>query len=799
MFKNYLTVAVRNLMRHKAYALINIAGLSVGMACTILLLLWVQYELSYDRYHDNADRIFRVASRIEIGEMRGRYAVSNLPIGPALQRDYPAVLRAVRFYPHDRKLLVHYKDKRFLEDGIIYTEDAIFDVFKFPLISGDPKTALATADSLVITEAMAEKYFGSENPIGKILRVEDKVNLKVTGVLQNVPSNSHFTFNMLLSWELLKEDANYAHWEKQWIEHKFYTYLLLRSKRDAMQLENKFAALIQAHMGEILEALGGRIEYFLQPLTGIHLHSNLGLEISSNGNIVQVYVFTVIGLFILLIACINYMNLATARSLNRAKEVGVRKVLGANRIGLICRFFGESVIISFFSFFLAIGLVELSTPLFHTLIGSGIRLDYLNLPWLVPESVLLVLLVAVFAGCYPALFLSAFDPIRVLTGSFKAATPNLNFRSLLVVIQFAISTGLIIATCIVLNQLNFVTHKSLGFEKEHVVCIRARNSSIWRSFDATKSDLKGHSGITAVTAASRLPGQFPQIQVVMPEGTSFKRSQLFQYTSIDPDFIPALDIEIMAGRNFSAEFSSDIKDAILINEAAARHFQWDKPVGRKITFIEDELTTKTVVGVVQDFHLRSLHHTIQPLCLDYRPSLFRYVIVKIKPNRIREVLKFLEKRWEVLQPAFPFEYSFLDEAFDRQYSFEKKLSQIFSYFTFLAIFIACMGLFGLASFTTEQRTKEIGIRKALGASVSGIILLLSKEFTKWVLVANIIAWPIVYLAMNRWLQNFAYRINIGLGTFVLSALLALLIALLTVGYQALRAATANPVEALRYE
>ncbi len=799
MFKNYLTVAVRNLMRHKAYALINIAGLSVGMACTILILLWVQYELSYDRYHDNADRIFRVASHIEIGEMRGRYAVSNLPIGPALQRDYPEVLRAVRFYPHDRKLLVHYKDKRFLEDGIIYTEGAIFDVFKFPLISGDPKTALATADSLVITEAMAEKYFGSENPIGKILRVEDKVNLKVTGVLQNVPLNSHFTFNMLLSWELLKEDANYAHWEKQWIEHKFYTYLLLRSKRDAMQLENKFAALIQAHMGEILEALGGRIEYFLQPLTGIHLHSNLGLEISSNGNIVQVYVFTVIGLFILLIACINYMNLATARSLNRAKEVGVRKVLGANRIGLICRFFGESVIFSFFSFFLAIGLVELSTPLFRTLIGSGIRLDYVNLPWLVPGSILLVLLVAVIAGCYPALFLSAFDPIRVLTGSFKAATPNLNFRSLLVVIQFAISTGLIIATCIVLNQLNYVTHKSLGFEKEHVVCIRARNSSIWRSFNATKSDLKGHSGITAVTAASRLPGQFPQVQVVMPEGTSFNQSQLFQYTSIDPDFIPAMGIEIMAGRNFSAEFSSDIKDAILINEAAARHFQWDNPIGRKITFIEDELTTKTVVGVVQDFHLRSLHHTIQPLCLDYRPAGFRYVLVKIKPHRIPEVLQFLEKRWEVLQPAFPFEYSFLDEAFDRQYSFEKKLSQIFSYFTFLAIFIACMGLFGLASFTTEQRTKEIGIRKALGASVSEIILLLSKAFTKWVLLANIIAWPIVHLAMNRWLQNFAYRINIGLGAFVLAAGLAMAIALLTVGYQAFKTARANPLEALRYE
>jgi putative ABC transport system permease protein len=799
MPKNYLKVAVRNLLRNKAYTLINIAGLSVGMACTILILLWVHYELSYDRYHENADRIYRLASHIEIGEMRGRYAVSNLPIGSTLQRDYPEVIRAVRFYPHDRKLLVQYKGKRFLEDGIIYTEDTIFDVFRFPLISGDPNTVLATADSLVITEAMAEKYFGSENPIGKILKVEDKVDLKVTGVMQNVPLNSHFTFNMLLSWELLKEDSNYAHWEKTWIEHKFYTYLLLRSKQDAMQLEHKLAALIQAHMGIILETLGGRIEYFLQPLTGIHLRSDLGLEISGNGNIVWVYVFTVIGLFILLIACINYMNLSTARSIGRAREVGVRKVLGAHRSGLICQFIGESVILSFLAFLLATGLVELSTPLFRPLIGSDIRFDYLNLPGLVPGSILMVLLVAVSAGCYPALFLSAYHPVSDLSGSFKTRTPNMNFRSLLVVIQFAISTGLIIATCIVLNQLNYVTHKSPGFDKEHILCLRARNSSIWQSFDAIKSDLKGHPGISDVTASSRLPGQYPQLQVLMPEGTSYKQSQLFQYTSIDPDFVPAMGIEISAGRNFSAEFSSDIKEAILINEAAVRQFRWENPIGRKITFIEDELITKTVIGVVKDFHLRSLHHMIQPLCLDYRPSWFRYVIVKIKLTRIPEVLQFLEKRWELLQPAFPFEYSFLDQTFDRQYRVEKKLSQIFTYFTFLAIFIACLGLFGLASFTTEKRTKEIGIRKSVGASVSEIILLLSKQFTKWVLVANIIAWPIAYLAMNRWLQNFAYRIDIGLGTFVLAGVLVFIIALLTVSYQAVKAARANPVEALHYE
>jgi putative ABC transport system permease protein len=799
MFSNYFKIAIRNILRHKVYSIINIAGLSVGMVCTILILLWVQYELSFDRYHENADRIFRVASYIEIGEMRGRYAVSSLPIGSTLQRDYPEVLRAVRFYPHSRKLLVQYKDKKFLEDGILYAEDTVFDVFTFPLISGDPKTALETADSLIITQAMAQKYFGSENPIGKILKIEDKVDLKVTGVMQNVPANSHFSFNMLLSWELLKEDSSYTHWEEQWIEHKFYTYLLLRSKQDAMELENRFPALIQAHMGELLEAIGGRIEYFLQPLTGIHLHSDLGLELSGNGDIIWVYVLTVIGLFVLLIACINYMNLSTARSIKRAKEVGIRKVLGAHRSGLMYQFFGESVILSFCSFFLAVGFVELLMPLFRTLIGSDIRFDYLNLPWLIPALIGFVLLVAFLSGCYPALILSAFHPTAVIAGSFKTPTANMSFRSLLVVIQFAISIGLIIGTLIVLNQLNYVTHKSLGFDKEHIVCLRARNSSIWQSFDAVKSELKGHTGISDVTASSRLPGQFPQLQVLMPEGTSFKQSQLFQYTSIDPDFIPAMGIEITAGRNFSAKISADNKEAILINEAAARQFRWDDPIGRKITLIEDDQITKTVIGVVKDFHLRSLHHKIQPLCLDYRPSWFRYIIVKIKPNRIAEVLHFLEKKWELLQPAFPFEYSFLDEDFDRQYRFEKKISQIFSCFTILAVFIACLGLFGLASFTAEKRTKEVGIRKALGASISAIILLLSKEFTKWILVANIIAWPVAYFAMNSWLQNFAYRINIGLGIFLLAAVLAFVIALLTVGYQAVRTARANPVEALRYE
>jgi putative ABC transport system permease protein len=511
-----------------------------------------------------------------------------------------------------------------------------------------------------------------------------------------------------------------------------------------------------------------------------------------------VYAFSIIAIFMLFIACINFMNLSTAQSTSRAKEVGVRKALGAHRGKLVNQFFSETCLLSFISFVISLGLVEISLPFFRSLTGSELSFDYIFRPWFILGLVGLLTFVAFAAGIYPALFLSAFRSIKVLTGRLKTGVTGYRIRSVLVTFQFTISIGLIIGSVIAFSQLGYMKQKMLGFDKEQIVVMRLVGDSIKASIPSIKAELTAYSSIIDVAASSHVPGKMPGQHAVLPQGYSLTQTQSMADISINPDFIPLMGIQIVEGRNFSHDIASDPIDSILINEAAARRFDWKNPVGKTIYFMPKD-TNKTVIGVVGDYHLKSLHHKILPLYIDNDPSNFLYISIKMKPDNISETLHFLRKKWKEIAPAQTFDCFFLDESFDLQYQADEKLVVIFSNFTFLAIFIACLGLFGLAAFTAEQRTKEIGIRKALGATVSNIVMLLSREFIKWVLIANIIAWPIAYLAMNRWLQNFAYRINIGIGTFVLAALLALLIALLTVGYQAVRAARANPVDSLRYE
>jgi len=805
MVKNYLKVAVRNLLRHKAYTLINIAGLSVGMACTILILLWVQYELSYDRYHENVGRIYRLATDIDFGKWQGKLATNNFPAGPYLKRHVPEVLEAVRLQRIRDKLFVQYHDNKFFEKDILIADESVFDVFSFRLIRGDPKSALQTASDVVITENIAKKYFGNEDPVGKTIKLENKYPLTVSGVMANVPLNSHFTVNIFVSFKALIEldPAGYQEKMENWTKGiDNYTYLLLQKNCDFKKLEKKFPALIQTHAGEILRHLGGKMVFTLQPLSSIHLHSNLKTELSENGDAAYVYAYTVVALCILFIACVNFMNLSTARAAGRIKEVGIRKILGANRGRLIAQSLGDSILLSIISLIIALGLVELTLPLFSSLSGSPLNLHFVSVYRLFGGLLGLLFFVAILAGSYPAVFLSAFQPARVLSGRFNTSLSGIRFRNILVVFQFTISIALIAGTGIIFNQINYMKQKNLGFDKEQVLVLRVIDDSILKSFSSVKGELKNHTGITHVALSSHVPGQSPSFIVFVPEGFTPDQSQLMDFISIDSGFIPAMGIEIIGGRNFSSEFASDHSQAILINETAARQFDWENPIGKTIDLPVpdgDEKVTKTVVGVVRDFHTESLHKRIRPLYIENNAARFRYIALKVKPLTISDTLAFLRKKWKQIDPTQIFDYFFLDEAFSRQYKADEKLSRIFSCFTILAIFIACLGLFGLASFTAEKRTKEIGIRKALGASVSEIIWLLAKEFTRWVLVANIIAWPIIYLAMNRWLQNFAYRININLGSFVLSALLAFIIALLTVGYQAVKAARANPVEALRYE
>ena len=740
---------------------------------------------------------------LDIGKWHKRMAITSNPAGAALQKDYSEVLNYARFRDSGGRILVQYKNNKFFERGILYADNSVFDIFTFPMITGDSKSALKAAFSIVISEDMAKKYFGDEDPIGKVLKLEGKYDFTVTGVFKKAPKNSHLRFDMLVSYETY-DQANKAN-NDQWLgDLDALTYLLFREKVDLNAFESKLPAFVNKYIGADLRAIGGKVEFFLQPLKDIHLYSNLDFEMAGNGNVAYVYIFVAIALFILIIACINFMNLSTARSANRGKEVGVRKALGAHRGDLVKQFMGESFLFSFVSLIIALILVELCLPLFHVLTDGELSFNYLKQPHFMVGLLILTILVGFLAGSYPAFFLSAFQPLQVLTGRLKAGSADSRFRSILVILQFTISIALISATVVSLNQLHYIKAKQLGFDKEHVVVLRIIDSSIFKNIGSIKAELKRHPGISGITVSSHVPGHGARPLAVVPQGFIYNRSQVMDQISIDPDFIPTMGIEILAGRNFLPQSENDRSEAMLINESAARLLGWDDPIGKVIGDVGEPSkgsfdSQKQIIGLVRDFHVKPLHFKIEPLFIEIKPALYNFILIKLVPGKLSETMDFLRNKWEAIDPTHTFDYFFLDESFDYQYKAEQRLSTIFSYLTSLAIFIACLGLFGLAAFTAEQRTKEIGIRKALGASVSNIVIMLSKEFTKWVVVANIIAWPIAHVAMNRWLQNFAYRINIGLGTFVLSALLAFIIALLTVGYQAIKAAKANPVDALRYE
>jgi putative ABC transport system permease protein len=586
-----------------------------------------------------------------------------------------------------------------------------------------------------------------------------------------------------------------------WLSLNYYTYILLQKGADSKTLEQKFPAMIDKNAGSILQAVKGEIKLILQPLTSIHLHSRLEQEISATSNIAYVYIFSAIALFIMFIACMNYMNLATARSAKRAQEVGMRKVLGAHRARIIRQFLSESLITSIISCVIALLFVEVALPLFRSVSGINLRINYMENPWLIPGLLGLTIIVGLVAGSYPAFFLSSFQPIRILKGSLRTGKASTHFRGVLVIVQFTISIVLIIGTIITFSQLKYMKNTALGFEKEQILIVSISDESTVESLAPFKGELRNHPGIIDVAASSHVPGQTTYYNPFLPEGFTRDQMPWMGQLNVDTDFIPTMGIELSAGRNFSSELNTDQTRSVIINETAAKRFGWDNPVGKTIGELSDSggFIKRPVIGVVKDFHIESLHREITPLLITNNPEWLNSLSIRIAPNKIPETMGFLSEKWKQHNPLRPFRYFFLDDSFDAQYRADERLSKIFSYFSILAIFIACLGLFGLASYTAEQRTKEIGIRKVFGATISGIVKLLTKEFNRWLLVANIIAWPVAYYAMRKWLQGFAYRTNIELYFFVLSAVIALAIALLTVSYQAFKAAKADPVKSLRYE
>jgi putative ABC transport system permease protein len=806
MFSNYFKIAFRNLRRNKATTAINIAGLALGISSCLLIVLFVQNQLSYDRYNKKADRIFRVVLRgkMQVGELKEANVMP--PVAATLKKDFPEIEEATRIRPYGSPRIT-YGNKTFKEDQIAFVDSNFFRVFTVPLIKGNPHTALAAPNNVVISRSVAKRYFGDEDPVGKVLQFKDnKAAATVTGLFDEIPANSHFHFGVLVSMSSLPEAS-----EPTWLNSNFFTYLVLPEHYDYKKLEAKLPQEVDRYVGPQLQKglgltmdqfkkNGNSIGLYLQPLTDIHLHSDLTGNIEPTGNLSYVYIFSAVALFMLLIACINFMNLSTAAAFKRAREVGIRKVMGSVKGQLIRQFLLESLVLTAIALGLALLLVYIVLPFFNTLTGQQLDLNLASHPWLLPGLLLLGLFTGLLAGSYPAFFLSSFNPITVLKGKLTAGKSSAGLRSGLVVFQFFISISLIIGTMVVYGQLSYMRHKDLGYNKDQVLIVQ----EIWwlgNKKEAFRQQLLQDPRVVSVTSSGYLPAGPSNGNnfFAYSDGNKDQMVKNLRY-DVDENYIPTLGMTMTAGRNFSKEYGSD-STAIIVNETAVRAFGWkNNPLGHTITHSENDGVTSTyhVIGVVKDFHFRSLHEQITPLVMTLGQD-YNNFIVRTRTKDIAGLLSALQHQWSSMTTESAFSYSFLDQRFDNTYKSEQNIGIILGIFAGLTIFVACLGLFGLATFTAAQRVKEIGIRKVLGADVTGLVTLLSKDFLKLVGIAFLISAPVAWLVMNRWLQDFVYRMSISWWIFAAAALLALLVALLTIGSQAIKAATANPVKSLRSE
>ncbi|MGD8777486.1 MAG: ABC transporter permease [Ignavibacteria bacterium] len=779
LFWNYAKVALRNIKRYKGYSFINIFGLTIGLTCTILILLWVQDELSYDRFHENTDRIFRIIDYEKFTDGSDLVFSSNPPaLAPYLLENYPDIENTVRVVSLNRKT-VKYNDNYFNEDGLLFVDPSFFEIFTYKFLKGESRQTLTQPNEVILTKKTAEKYFGSQDPIGKVLTIENQFNYLVTGVIEDVPSNSHLQFGFIVPFQNLKDFGyNIEGWNNFYIK----TYIMLNNKADTEIVSSKISGVIKKNVEKVFAELS------LQPLTSIHLYSVR--SINETGDIKYIYIFTTIALFILFTACINFMNLSTARSIKRAKEVGMRKVIGAVKKQIVFQFYGESFLTVFISLFASLFLVLLLLPYFNELSGKSLSIN-------IEESymfLVLLFIIAVFtglvAGSYPAVFLSSFRPVEVFKGFSKSSAAGLLFRKVLVTFQFILTISLIAGVFVIGSQLKLIRNQKLGYNKENLLHIGLNRDSR-QKVDLLKKEFKKISGIKSITAVSELPSYLGSSIAPDWEGKRTNASVLLQILNADFDYANTLQLKMSEGRFFSGEFSADSNTAVVVNETAVKAMGMDSPVGKKIEDME-------IIGVVKDFHFGTLHSEIKPLCIFYDEE-YNDLILRFEKGNLHETIAVLTNTWKKLLPATPFNYKFLDETIDALYKSDMRLEKIINSFTFLILFVACLGLFGLASYTVEQRTKEIGVRKVLGASVYEITFMLAKDFLYLVLIANIIAWPVSYYLLNKWLTDFAYKINITVWIFIASGLIALIVALIIVSYHAFKSALSNPVNALRTE
>jgi putative ABC transport system permease protein len=799
MIRNYLKVAIRNLLKYRGYTFINILGLAVGIAASVLIFLYVTHEMSYDTFHEKADRAYRItADWSNQGDSRIHQLGTPFILAQTIRDKYPQVEAITQLSGPLGDVIIRYRDTAFKETDVFAAESSFFDVFSFPLLEGNPETSLNDPNMIVITRSLAQKYFGGEDPMGKTIEMQalgQKEFFKVTGVMEDIPQNSHFRFDMLISMKTIYPEPNLG-----WTWNNYATYVALQEGVTQGLMEEKLVEIDKVHCE------GGREHipwiWTLEPITRIHLHSDLVTGNQPNGSMAYVRLFTGVAVLILLIAGINFVNLATARSARRAKEVGLRKVVGSQRKQLIQQFLGESVLLSLIALVFAVILIQVALPFYRNLTGKSMALPYFGNPFVIPGLLGLALGVGILAGLYPAFFLSSFQLTHVLKGSPLAGRGRgaLFLRNGLVVFQFAMSVLLIVGSLVIFQQLKYIKNQRLGFDKEHVVVIHNADT-LGGQLEAYMERLKQESDVLGVTAVRSVPGRGTPNWGIGVEGVERERPLNMNFMTCDQDFADVLNIKMLEGRFMSRDFPSDV-DAVVINKKAAEYFRIENPVGKKlrIWWTRKDLT---IIGIIDNFHFESLHRDVRsmgyllPEAIDSARKPF--LLVKISSRVTSDTISNLRKTWEFMSGGLPFEFTFLDEKVNSLYENDNRAGRIVTLFSCLAIFVSCLGLFGLAAFVAEQRTKEIGVRKVLGAPLSNIMWLLTGQFVKWVVIANLIAWPVGYWLMNRWLEGFAFRASLSVWIFLVSGMAALTIAALTVSSQVIKAALANPAKSLKYE
>ena len=793
MIKNYFKIALRKLWGHKVFPLINIMGLAVGMTACFLIYLYVHFETSYDAFNKKAGRIYRIVTDIKTPSDMLHWSSTSAPMAINMQKDFPEVESAVRI--NGQSFLVKKGNDKFQENNTIMADSTLFKIFDFPLVYGDKNTALKEPMSVVLSQTTAKKYFGNVNPVGQsVLLTGDAINATITGVTKDIPENSQIKADMIVSMSSQKQIYKQSI-DSEWAAFNLVSYLLLKPNTNPKNLAAKFPAFLDLHTGKKLKDAQMSFTLFLEPLRDVYLYSTR--DDSKTGNINNVYIFSIIAIFILLIACINFINLTTARSAERAKEVGIRKVAGAGRFQLAKQFIGESVVISFVAFIISILLCSLLLPLFNQLAGKQVSTPFFYHPLYIVSLFFIAIGIGIIAGFYPSLVLSSFKPVAVLKGRFATGTRGIILRKGLVIFQFTISIILIIGTVIVYTQLNYMRSQDLGFNKDQTMVIDTNQD---KNKDAFKESLSSVPGVLSTSFSSTVPGDGNSTAYSKVENKSgdMQTASLDIYF-VDFNYINQYKIKVIAGRGFSKDFATDTTQAMVINESASKLLGYNSPqqaIGKKF----DQWGRQgKIIGVVKDFHYQALQEPIRPLTMRIEPGGYQLLSIKVAGNNLPSTIKAIQSKWDQIIPNRPFEYTFLNESFDKQYRAEDRFGNLFFYFAILAIFISCLGLLGLASYSTIQRTKEIGVRKVLGASVPDIINLLSKDFLKLVLLAFVIASPVAWIFMNKWLKDFAYRTGLAWWMFVFAGIAAIIIAFVTISFQAIKAAVANPVKSLRTE